>query len=350
MGAVALVIVALVAAGLAFDGGSADEGAAASTTTTTTRRTATTRPSTTTRPTTTTTFPIGPVLSPTVDGILVMGSGGATTWRWVDLASGELGEVEVGLNVDAWSALAVRGGIVTVTDGEAVLLPVPTGESRILGPAAQVFAGDDDDHVWLVQEPGEGSTVTALLVDLGADVLAEVVVPQPWVNGSTRGGLVFNAGGRTYLATPDGVRPIAQGEVHGVGRGGVVVRTCTDAARCSFRRLDAVTGRSVRLELAADPPSGVDATIAGDGRTVLVPYGPAQVFAVEAFAADGSALGIVSDRDLQGRPVWLPGDGGLLVPTYDGVLHTWIDGEGLHSTEVESLGRFRTEALFLIPG
>ena len=54
--------------------------------------------------------------------------------------------------------------------------------------------------------PSEGAEpeVRATLVDLAGRVLDEVLVPQPWVNGSTAGGLVFNAGARVYLATSNG--------------------------------------------------------------------------------------------------------------------------------------------------
>ena len=342
--AIALAIVALVAAGLALDGGSTEPGAVETSTTTTTRRT-TTRPATT-RPTTTTTFPVGPVLQPVVEGTLVLGSTG-NAWTWIDLATGEHGEVEVD-TVDAWSAVAVRGGIVTIEQREAVFHPVPTGDPVSLGTAYQVFAGDDGTHVWLWPSEGSEPEVRATLVDLAGRVLDDVVVPQPWVNGSTAGGLVFNAGGRVYLARPDGIRAITRGEVHGVGPGGIVVRTCADDGRCEFRRFDAVRGTETVLELGSDPAFGMDVTVAADGRMVAVPYGPDESLGVQAFAPDGRSLGMVTDDSLQGRPVWLPGDAGLLLVTWTGVLHVSMGPEGLRSTELEALEPFRNEAVYFV--
>lgn len=343
LGTIALVLAALVGAALAFDGGSADEGTVASTTTTTTRRTTTvtTRP-----PTTTTTFPVGPVLSPTVEGILVLGSTG-NAWPWFDVATGEHGSVEVD-TVDGWSALAVRGGIVTLEQQEAVFHPIPSGAPVVLGAASQVFAGDDDTAVWLWPSQGSEPEVRAVLVDLAGRPLDEVVVPQPWVSGSTVGGLVFNAGGRVYLAGSGGVRPIGQGEVHGVGAGGVVVRTCSDEGRCGFRRIDPSRGTETILELEGDIAFGLDVTVAPDGRMVAVPYGPDESFGAQAFAADGRPLGLVTDDSPQGRPVWLPGDAGLLVVTWSGVLHVSMGPEGLRSTELEVFAPFRNEAVYFV--
>lgn len=278
--------------------------------------------------TTTTVAPGGPVLGEPVGASLLMARTGSR-WVWVDLDTGERQEVLVPAD-EPFGAVPVRDGVVVLRAGRAWLHALPGGDPTELGPAYQLLASGLPDRIWLVAQrppPGQETGATATLVDLSGAVMSEVALPSAYVEGGTADGVVFTAGGRTYLGRSFGVEPVAQGNALAASARQVVVLACDDGAVCRPGRHDLDTGETLLYVPIPDPFNyDVSAVLAPDGRLVEVTYGASNT--ISLFTADGQLLGQTNAPGLQGDPVWLPDALGLLAPTGSGVRRVRaVDGE-----------------------
>ncbi len=323
-------------------------------TTTTTRR-----PTTTTGPTTTTSA--GPVFGAGVKGtILVYGNG---DWRKIDLVTGA--QTDLVLNTDdPYRALPVDGGVVVISDapggGYAALYYDLRSDSSepspvVLGPASQAMPAGRDDRIWLVdgsfEERGETSS-TARLVDLAGNVLRTFEVPGAYAAASIEAGLITARGGRVYLVTERGPRPVAVGEVLGATRDAVVVHGCDDRAACSLRLHPTDGGPAVVLEgrdIDDDLGLGFRAVAADDGRIAVLGYpGGMATSSATFFDVTGRRLGTAELPSIVGEPRWLPGDLGLVSPSGDGVLWTRRDGDGWTSSELDAFDGVAAEVVLIL--
>ncbi len=288
------------------------EGDAAEATSTTRRprRTTTTTGSTAT----TTALPAGPVLpSQTGGALLVVGPGRAATY--VELDTGARHEVELA-SADHWQMHAVRGGVVTHEMNEAYYVALPEGRRVGLGPAEQVLRAGSDDRVWLVtgfgfegeREPAQRAVLTDLA---GRRLTGDVVVRSCCIIGSTDDGVVFSAGGRTYLAHEAGVRPLVEGNVIQVVGDHAMRVECDDGAICETQIVDLRTGRATSLGSTPDASYyGHSMVVAPDGRVAIIVYGPTGAMLI-VHGASGREIGRVELRQ-SAEPAWLPGGHGLV--------------------------------------
>lgn len=343
--ALVAAVAAALAIGLAVDG--SDDGSAtggerrASTTTTTESRRTTTTP--------VTVAGTGPVFEEETGGAVVLLGNQTTRWTWVDLDTGTRGAVEIN-GYDGPFGVAVRGGVVVQGPGGAMFRPVPEGPAVPLGPADQIVASGDPDAVWLLTGPADGAgDSTARLVDLAARERAVVLLPVRYVVGGTENGLLFAAGGRVYHATPDGIRPIATGDVVGSAADQAVVVACDDRAECALERIDVVTGHSLRYESLVDGyQNGYYTSSPGPGGAMaIIAYGPSEPTLVW-FDATGRRVGSVKVARSTGLPVWLPGDLGLLVPTGRGLQRVRLLAGNVVLEPVERLADVSVENSFVI--
>jgi hypothetical protein len=359
--AVAVVaLAALVVAGLVLGGGDDDPTSAppqdrASSTTLERASTSTTRPRSSTTSSTSTTAVLGPILPQATGGALVIPDQSSRWWTWLDLDSGMRREVDVRLGVDdAYSAVPVRGGLVLPRGGNAAFMPLPEGEPVDLGPADQVVSAGLPDSVWLLRSgsgsglPGESGTV-ARLVGLDGSIRATVAVPQlSYAFGATAEGLIFSAGGRAYLAGPDGVEQLGVGEVLSVTDPYVALLTCDEEVRCAPELLDTRTGQRRSLPAIPYPyPYGVSVLIAPDGRVAVIRYD--QVEELTVYAASGNVVGSAEGSLANGNVRWLPGDSGLVTAQPLSIVRP--DGAGgLVRVAIEGADDLRADLVLVIPG
>lgn len=320
---VAIAALALLVVGGLLLGGGDDAGRGGSEgddepSTTERPSTSTTRPRTTTTPSTTTTVVVGPILPEPTGAALLAYSESTGRWTWIELDTGLVRPVEVRSD-DAYSAVGVRGGVVVLRAGRAVFVPMPEGEEVVLVPEAadQLVSADLPDAVWVVQMgtggglPGSTET-TARLVGMDGDVRATVAVPQlTYAVGATREGLVFTAGGRTYLARPEGVAQLGVGEVFSVADPFVVLFTCDERAVCAPEVVDTRTGRRRTLRGVQSPrPYAISVLVSPTGSVAVARHeGERGLTIYDASGGRvGTAPGYLADVPLR----WLPGGAGLV--------------------------------------
>ncbi len=313
----------------------------------------TTRPgSTTTRPsTTTTTIPVGPVLGePVGAGLLVYGESG---WQLVDLDTGQRTSPDLPI-LNPYTVVALRGGVVTADpDGnrEATLYAIgPGGDIGgpiALGRADQVLPAGRPDRLWLLDGGGRmnegGAFIDARaevrLVDVHGEVLRSFEVETSFVSHGLEEGVVFDRGGRVYLANEQGVRPIAVGSSMGVIGDDLLVLGCDDDADCAVVR-QPVDGRASSLvfDVADVENVGYDSSTAADGRIALTTYGGEAGQSLLLFAADGTPLGTLDGAasPVDGPPRWLPDDLGLIATDRGGV--QWIHETHVRWVSTQLLG------------
>jgi hypothetical protein len=138
-------------------------------------------------------------------------------------------------------------------------------------------------------------------------------VPSGYVAGASSEGLLFERGGRVYLADEGGVRPVAIGQVVGAVGDLMLLFTCDDDARCGaeLREVGGGGGRQLPIEGSLD--GGFEITTHVDGRFVVTAYGSDGGIEMTLFEADGTLVGpLGSDPSLSGPLSWLPGDAGLV--------------------------------------
>lgn len=355
---VALVAVALlVVGGLLLGGG--DDGARSgrpqddeASGSTVRPGTSTTRPRATTTASTSTTAVLGPILSTPSGAAVLLYSEATGRWRWLDLDTGLLRSVEV-TGDDPYSVVPVGGGVVALQSGEAVFVPLPEGEPVGMGPVDHIISAALPDAVWLVRMgtgrglPG-GTETAADLVGLDGEIRATVSVPQlTYATGATGDGLVFTAGGRTYLARPEGIQPLGVGEALSVADPFVVLLACDDRARCAPEVIDTRTGRRRSLRGAHTPHQyGTSVVVSASGEVAVTQYDQARGLSV--FDASGRLIGTSAGylADLPMR--WLPGGEGLLAAGQPLAIIRADGSGGLVRVPIEGAD-LRADLFFVIP-
>jgi hypothetical protein len=314
------------------------------------------RTTTTTRPTTTTTIAPGAVLGAPVGADVVLA--GTNTWTWLDLDTGERRDLLMGPAGDAFTAVAVRGGVVVSWLGRVEYIPVPDGEGRELLPGAiSAVSSGDPDSVWLLSEPPamERRRLVATLVDLTGEVLmGPIDVSSRWIGDATTDGVLFQRAGRTYVATEDGPQVVAVGDLFGSTADAAVVYTCDDEVRCGIELIDTTTGERTAVPVDADPYDNWFEVVPGPepDRLAIVEQGDrgSVVAFVDGGVRQECDVPISSFRG-EGQVRWLPGDLGVLVlggPT--GVIRCHVGADGLVQSEpVAAFDGRRGDVLFVIP-
>lgn len=344
--------------------------------------------STTTRRTTTTTsLPVGPVFGVPVGVSLLVVSSNGTTATLVDLDTGARSELSLG-SEDPFGSVPVRGGIVVVRQGVALLVPLErpslasvdvtsseaadpvqaaeaaeaaaaaaAEEARAevvpvrLGEADRVLASSSPDSVWLIRDFFEDTSqpgTRAQRVDLAGQPLTEVVyVPVGYPIAATDEGLVFTTGGRVYIGGEGGVRPLMVGELLDAAAGRIVVLACDDAAVCTPQVRDLAAGGSTSFSAIRDPYQlGIGVTLSASGGLAVLSY---QRGTYTLYDPGGRSLGSVSGISPQGEPAWLPGDLGVVVAGAGGIRWITPAGGGLASQELPALSGLYGDAVFVIP-
>ena len=219
--------------------------------------------------------------------------------------------------------LVVSGGWVLIQGGNGLAraLPVSDLDAEVASVWSQSstglpLPGPVPGQIWLPD--ADGPTLTWRLVDpstrktvqeLDSGVAAWWQQPEsvldPMVVGSTTG-QVFERDGETF-------RPVAMGELVGVGRTVVLVRRCTDPRSCTLHWIDRSTWRDTTAPVPADRAGEVTAaSVSDDGRLLL--YSTAS----ESFLYDVSR-----GREVAQVAAW---PGGVLSVSPDGrwavVVHT----------------------------
>jgi hypothetical protein len=231
---------------------------------------------------------------------------------------------------------------------------LPEGEPVDLGPADQVVSAGLPDSVWLLRSgsgsglPGESGTA-ARLVGLDGSIRATVAVPQlSYAFGATAEGLVFSAGGRAYLAGPDGVEQLGVGEVLSVADPFVVLFTCDEELRCAPEVVDTRSGDHRSLPGIPSPYQySISILVAPDGRVAVTRYDGERGLTVYDAAGKvvGSAQGYLADANVR----WLPGDAGLITAQPLSIIRP--DGAGgLVRVPIEGADDLRSDLVLVIPG
>lgn len=317
----------------------------------------TTRPRRTTTTTTTTMVPAGPVFGAPVGVDVVLA--GPNTWTWLDLDTGERRELLMGPAGDPYTAVAVRGGVVASWLGRVEYVVLPDGPRRELLPGAvSAVSSGDPDSVWLLSEPPamERPRMVATLVGLDGEVLmGPIDVSSRWVSDATQHGVLFQRAGRTYLATEEGPRMLAVGDLFGSTASAAVVYGCDDEVRCGMELIDTATGARTPVPMDADPYDSWFEVLPGPDPTQLAIVEDGDRGSMVSFVDDGRRqecdLPVSSFRG-EGQVRWLPGDLGVLAiggPT--GVSWCQPAGDGpVASRPVAAFDGARGDVLFVIPG
>lgn len=358
--AVALAVgaaIAVVVVGLALDGG--DDGSRSSRESA--DQTTTTAPSSTLDEETTSTAPpttlvFGPVVPDETGGAVLLATRWGQ-WTWLDLGSGVRREVHIDVD-EPTAVLPVRGGVVIDGLGAITFQPLPVGKQVLLARSTSgVMASGSPDAVWLVSSESAGQPdeqQTATLVDLRGHVLrGPITVPSAPQAIGTELGIAFTDGGRTYLASEDGLRALAVGEVVAASARQVVIHSCDEAARCALTVLD-LDGGEPSVALHLDRPrldlSRID--LSPDGRTLAVVRYVEGGAVLELRRRGGQLLGQVETPEPLTELAWLPDDQGLVAAstTRQGADRIWVDGEGIHSAPVRALADRPGDVIYVIPG
>lgn len=353
-----VAVVGLLLAGLAL--GQDDSGSERSEnpreSTTTTRPTTTTRRPTTTRPTTTTTVPTGPVFAGQgLTGWLL--SGNIDGWTLIDLETGVATTPRLPFD-DPYSTRVVTGGVVTVSAGAAAYhdlrIPEDEREPVPLGRMEQVVAASDREHVWLI---GGGETdpggQQARLVDLDGRVVDGFTVPIGGYTAAVEGGLLFERGGRVFVASRSGVRSVAVGRVLGAVGPGFLTFTCDEDATCGIDLRTSSGARIRRLPIdPGDPELGVGVSDDPNGRFTVTTYGAVDLpeeLVISIFEPDGTLTASVKPPAYTSGPVsWLPGDAGLVTAVDNRISWLRPTGSGWTVEELPALARVSSEGVLAI--
>ena len=320
----------------------------------------------------------GPLLGRRFDASLLLG-GGDDPWRLVDLSTGTIRPVPPLDGVPAHAVVPVRGGMAVLERSFDVpmLIRAPAGEAgsntsvaelateldgvRLDGTAVGLLAGGDADHVWILHTPlrsPAGARLQATLVDLDGDlVVGPVPVPGTPVAATERH-VVFDVGGRTFLAGEDGIEDLGPGTAYDASARLVARVGCDDTAMCAAQTVDVGTG-----EISVGRPLSTQA--ASDGRVLMVlsrqgglatvpdffpvddpgSTPPAQLLVTPA-AGETVAVDLPS---LRAAPAWLPHGDGLVVLTDIGIQHVSIEGPLLAMRRIDGFDVGDATALFVVP-
>lgn len=335
--ALAVVVVGLVVAGVAVDGGAGTEEdpdqaaseAEADDDPDDEREAQSPRSTTTTEAESSVTDPTRPERSPATPGVppVLQGTGppfgrpvGASLVflvgnraYWYDLDTGDHAEIE------DWEAggpiVPVQGGVVVDPGFGAEYVSLPGGERERIGPFEPIpVSAGRSDAVWLVSSPSAGSS-TAQLIDLSGTVLVRAfdVPVYHWEIVGTPAGLIAEAGGQLYLLAPTGPRPLGPGELLSATGQWAVIRLCDERLACRVEAVDVVSGERRGFGAIDSRESWFEHVwISPDGRYLarsVEPGAPGLVVIRE----DGTPLDMARQAILQGEVHWLPDSSGLIV-------------------------------------
>ena len=108
--------------------------------------------------------------------------------------------------------------------------------------------------------------------------------------------MLFDRGGRVYLADETGVEDLAVGDLIGVAGSSPVIFTCDADASCGVELLHP-SGERIRRLAIEHPSIDLAADISSDalGRFAMVTYGPEDGPLISLFEPDGRLLATVED-------------------------------------------------------
>lgn len=315
----------------------------------------------------------GAVFGSPVGASLLVGSkrGG---WRALDLDTGIVRDVPELAGSAPDEIVPVRGGVVRLERVESPLtfVPVPVGASQDLAfgtpdpPRLSWVVGviptGVPDRLWMrwgLMDPGSSGTIAAMTDLQGLPVTDEITVEGAPIAG-TMAGLVFSAGGRTYLNDLDGVRLLSDGVGYAASATEVAVLTCDEVAACWPRVIEVASGRSRRgptlpLVGSGDPwmslsPSGTLLVIPGgggprDSMPTRLQGGLRTVYLIDAA---GSAVSGEVDN-LRSYPAWLPGRLGAVAMSGFGVVRLYDDAGSLAVERLSSLKTGGADTVLVVP-
>lgn len=319
----------------------------------------------------------GPLLGRSFDASLLLG-GVDSGWSIIDLDDGSVRPAPFLDGVPARAITPVRGGvaIVDVVDAVPVVFPVTDGDEPVVprrldvagipgrdpaDPAVLVLAADDPDELWVLHVRASGSSpgLRATLLGLDGDVLAGPIdVPGTPIAATSRS-VVFDVGGRTFLAGTDGIDQIGPGTAYDAA-GGVVARAaCDEVARCaeSIHDVDAAatsTGPLLPTQAVSDgritmvlSRQGGLVTVAGFAPQEGVDFTPAVTLRVTPRGGQSAVIDVPSIR---AAPAWLPDGESLLVLTNIGLQHISIEEGLLAGRRIEGVDVGASTSVFVIPG
>lgn len=380
--AVAVAVAVLAAVGLSSQGDRTEPEEKAEPTTTSSTTEAPSTTSTSRRASTTTTPPgeyltgsPAPVLGEPVNASLLLVGQGIVS-RQVNLDTGWVTEVpELRRRDGWWEFVPVEDGIVLQTGSGPKYLTLPPIAPGALPERTQVDLGIEGldqfasyagivpsgrpDRLWRLTEPptpDEPGRFTATLIDLTGSPLATVEAFAPWYRVGSSLGLLFDAGGHTYLASEEGVIPVGSGRIYAANDTFAAQVVCDAAFTCRQQIVDLVTGEIIadsEVPSSAIAEEALTMTQAPDGsiatQTNIV--GPGSISPPSSYLyvlrPDGQSLRI--QTHLWSPPVWLPGDLGLLALDSRGVSHYVEEGGQLVEREIPGLLRENAASIVLIP-
>lgn len=247
--------------------------------------------------------------------------------------------------------MVVRGGVLVLERSGPVLIALPSGEPRPLelGVLADFVGGllpsGDLGLMWVVYATEAGMKAT--LVGLDGQPVMDSFDLRGVARGGTSQGIVFSAGGQTYLTGRGGTALLIAGEALGSTADEVAVMSCDAEANCAPEVIDLASARTRRgpnVPGAAD--GSVFVSLSPDGWLATMPQ---NVGATQSGFPDAGQDVTLSVTDPTGRtlsihlgalrsqPAWLPGDLGLMAITGNGVVRiSEVDGT-LTADPIDSL-------------
>lgn len=320
----------------------------------------------------------GPLLGRSVDAMLLLG-GGESGWWVVDLTDNSARPAPVLDDVPASAITPVRDGVALINPVDAVPFVFPlTGAAGsgspapprrldtgthgdvVTGPAVLVLAGDGPDQVWVLHGSRRGSSagLQATLVGIDGVVLAGPIdVPGTPVAATSRS-IVFDAAGRTFLASVDGIDAVGVGTTYDAA-GGVVARVvCDEEAQCaeSIHSLGtgaAAAGSSIPSQVVSDEritmvlsAQGGLVTVSGFVPDLVLGFTPAATLRVTPPGGEPADIDVPSIR---AAPAWLPDGESLVVLTNIGLHHVSIEDGRWTGRRLEGIDVGDATSVFVIP-
>lgn len=320
----------------------------------------------------------GPLLGRSFDAMLLLG-GAESGWWVVDLTDNSARPAPLLDGVPASAITPVRDGVALIDPVDAAPLVFPLTDDDgtgapvtpqrldvgmpgpdITGPTVGILAGDGPDQVWVLHGSGRGSSagLRATLVGVdGAISAGPIDVPGTPVAATSRS-IVFDAAGRTFLASADGIGDVGVGTTYDAA-GGVVARVvCDEEAQCSesihsLGTGTAATGSSLPSQVVSD--ERLTMVLSGQGGLVtvsgfvpdLVPgFAPAATLRVTPPVGEPADIDVPSIR---AAPAWLPDGESLLVLTNIGLHHVSIEDGRWTGRRIEGIDVGDATSVFVIP-
>jgi hypothetical protein len=346
-------VVALLIGGLALGD---DDDKDASTPSTEASRESGTPSTTTTRPPSTTSL-LGPEAAPVFGAAahahLLFGGGPAGVWRQLDLDTGLLQGVDQleGVTPDdlalgtspVGTPIPVRGGVIVGDGDRASVVPLPAGPSNAFEPIASIsrlgqvvviLESGLADRVWVVRSLfASGGGLSGFGVAL-AGIDGRVLVPEFEVptlpTHATADGVLYEAGGRVYLASATGIRSLGAGDLQDSNATQVAVLGCDATSECAAEVIDVASGVKRRGPVIPGAASGgYSILLSPDGWLAVTHSEPKFTVSLTDPTGRTSQIGV---SDLRADPAWLPGDLGLIALTGSGIIR-FFERDGQIFTE-----------------